>query len=516
MNGAESLVRTLVKGGVEVCFANPGTSEMHFVGALDRVEGMRCVLGLFEGVCSGAADGYYRMTDKPASTLLHLGPGLANAAANLHNAKKAGSGIVNIVGEHALYHIKYDTPLTADIEGIARPFSHWVKTSPTAKTVAADGAAAIQAARVAPGQIATLILPADTAWTEADGIAETPDTPPPQKPSNDAVVSAAKALKSGQSAMLFIGGRALRARGLELAGKIAAKTGCKVQGAGGTARIERGAGRVPVLRLHFVVETAQAQLKGTKQMVLCGAKAPYAFFAYPGKPSVLSPDDCEITTLCPVDGDPLASLEALAAELGALNEKPADVAQPHRPERPTGKFTLDGLGQALGATMPEGAIVVDESVTTGRGFFPFSAGAPPHDWLNNMGGSIGFGGPCAVGAAVACPNRKVIAMIGDGSAMYTIQALWTMAREALDVVTIILNNGSYAILNIELQRVGVAAPGPKALSLLDLRRPDLNFVALAQGMGVPAVRAETVEVFQEALAAALARKGPSLIDAVIA
>ena len=252
MNGAESSVRTLVKGGVEVCFANPGTSEMQFVGALDRVEGMRCVLGLFEGVCSGAADGYYRMTDKPASTLLHLGPGLANAAANLHNAKKAGSGIVNIVGEHALYHIKYDTPLTADIEGIARPFSHWVKTSPTSKTVATDGAAAIQAARVAPGQIATLILPADTAWTEADGAADTPETPQPQKPANEAVVAAAKALKSGQSAMLFIGGRALRARGLELAGKIAAKTGCKVQAAGGTARIERGAGRVPVLRLHFV------------------------------------------------------------------------------------------------------------------------------------------------------------------------------------------------------------------------------------------------------------------------
>src|ERR1700755_1734134 len=374
MNGAESLVRTLVKGGVEGCFANPGTSEMHFVGALDRVEGMRCVLGVCEGVCSGAADGYYRMKDKPASTLRHLGPGLANAAANLHNAKKAGSGIVNIVGEHALYHIKYDTPLTADIEGIAKPFSHWVKTSPTAKTVAKDGAAAIQAARVAPGQIATLILPADTAWTEAEGAADTPETAPPQKPSNETVVAAAKAVKQ-PGAILFIGGRSLRARGLELAGKIAAKTGCKVQGAGGTARIERGAGRVPVLRLHFVVETAQEQLKGTKHMVLCGAKAPFAFFAYPGKPSVLTPDDCETMTLCPVDGDTLASLEALAMELDAMNEKAAGVAQPHRPERPTGKFTLDGLGQALGATMPEGAIVVDESVTTGRGFLPFTVGA---------------------------------------------------------------------------------------------------------------------------------------------
>src|SRR4051812_6900849 len=280
MNGAESLVRTLVKGGVEVCFANPGTSEMHFVGALDRVEGMRCVLGLFEGVCSGAADGYYRMTDKPASTLLHLGPGLANAAANLHNAKKAGSGIVNIVGEHALYHIKYDTPLTADIEGIARPFSHWVKTSPTSKTVATDGAAAIQAARVAPGQIATLILPADTAWTEADAAAETPETPLPQKPANEEVVAAAKALKEGgASAMLFIGGPAARARGPERGRQNAGATPPAAQAAGGTARIERGAGRVPVLRLHFVVETAQQMLKGTKHMVLVGAKAPAAFFA---------------------------------------------------------------------------------------------------------------------------------------------------------------------------------------------------------------------------------------------
>ena len=506
MNGAESLVRTLVKGGVEVCFANPGTSEMHFVGALDRVEGMRCVLGLFEGVCSGAADGYYRMTDKPASTLLHLGPGLANAAANLHNAKKAGSGI-------ATHHLRHDAPLTADIEGIARPFSHWVKTSPTSKTVAKDGAAAIQAARVAPGQIATLILPADTAWTEADGVADTPETPQPQKPANQDVVAAAKALKSGQSAMLFIGGRALRARGLELAGKIAAKTGCKVQAAGGTARIERGAGRVPVLRLHFVVETAQEMLKGTKHMVLCGAKAPAAFFAYPGKPSVLVPEGCEVTTLCPVDGDPIGSLEALAAELDAMNEKPA-VAQPKRPDRPT-KFTLDGLGQALGATMPEGAIVIDESVTTGRGFFPYSAGAPPHDWLNNMGGSIGFGAPVAVGAAVACPDRKVICMIGDGSAMYTIQALWTMARENLDVCVLIFSNRNYKILYSQLADVGAANPGPRAIDMLTLDRPTLEFTMLAKGMGVPGAKAHDLEELTKQLTYAMSHKGPYLIDVVM-
>jgi acetolactate synthase-1/2/3 large subunit len=515
MNGAESLVRTLLRGGVDVCFANPGTSEMHFVGALDRVEGMRCILGLFEGVCSGAADGYYRMTDTPASTLLHLGPGLANAAANLHNAKKAGSGIVNIVGEHALYHIQYDTPLTADIEGIARPFSHWVKTSPTSKTVATDGAAAIQAARVAPGQIATLILPADTAWGEADGVADTPDTPSPPKPRNGDVVAAAKALKQGQSAMLFLGGRALRARGLELAGKIAAKTGCRVQAAGGTARIERGAGRVATLRLHFVVETAQEQLQGVTQMVLVGAKPPAAFFAYPGKPSVLTPPDCTTTTLCGVEGDPLAALEALAAELGASNEKPAGVAQAQRPARPTGKFTLEGLGQALGATLPENAIVVDESVTTGRGFFPFSVGAPPHDWLNNMGGSIGFGTPVAVGAAVACPNRKVIAMIGDGSAMYTFQSLWTMARESLDICVMIFSNRSYKILYSQLADVGAAEPGQRAIDMLTLDRPAIDFVGMAKSLGVPGAQVHDLEALTKQLENAMSHQGPYLIDVVM-
>ncbi|HYC47877.1 MAG TPA: acetolactate synthase large subunit [Burkholderiales bacterium] len=515
MNGAESLVRTLLKGGVDVCFANPGTSEMHFVGALDRVEGMRCILGLFEGVCSGAADGYYRMTDTPASTLLHLGPGLANSAANLHNAKKAGSGIVNIVGEHALHHIQYDAPLTADIEGIARPFSHWVKTSTSSKSVAGDGALAVQAARVAPGQIATLILPADTAWGEADGVADTPDTPAPAGPRSEDVVAAAKALTHGKASMLFLGGRALRTRGLELAGKIAAKTGCRIQAAGGTARIERGAGRVATLRLNFVVETAQEQLKGVTQMVLVGAKEPVAFFAYPNKPSLLTPAGCETTVLCAVDGDAVASLEALAAELGALNEKPAGVAQASRPERPTGKFTLEGLGYALGATIPEGAIVVDESITTGRNFFPFTAGAPPHDWLNNMGGSIGYGTPVAVGAAVACPNRKVIAMIGDGSAMYTFQSLWTMARESLDVCVMIFSNRSYKILYSQLADVGAAQPGQRAIDMLSLDRPTIDFQGMAKSLGMPGAQVHDLEALTKQLSYAMSQRGPYLIDVVM-
>jgi acetolactate synthase-1/2/3 large subunit len=390
-----------------------------------------------------------------------------------------------------------------------------VKTSPTSKTVASDGALAIQAARVAPGQIATLILPADTAWGEADGVADTPDTPPPAGPQKEDVVAAAKALKAGNSAMLFLGGRALRARGLDLAGKIAAKTGCRVQAAGGTARIERGAGRVALLRLHFVVETAQEQLKGVTKMVLVGAKAPAAFFAYPGKPSVLTPKDCETTVLCPVDGDPVASLEALAAELGALNEKPVGVAQGGRPEKPTGNFTLEGLGKALGATIPEGAIVVDESVTTGRGFFPYTVGAPPHDWLNNMGGSIGFGTPVAVGAAVACPNRKVIAMIGDGSAMYTFQSLWTMARESLDICVMIFSNRSYNILYSQLADVGAAEPGQRAIDMLTLDRPSIDFQGMAKSLGVPGAQAHDLEALTKQLTHAMSQRGPYLIDVVM-
>ena len=259
---------------------------------------------------------------------------------------------------------------------------------------------------------------------------------------------------------------------------------------------------------------ALQQLANIDLLVLIGAQVPVGFFAYPGKPSVLVPEGCEVTTLCDVDGDPIGSLEALAAELDALNEKPK-TAEAKRPERPTGKFMLDGLGQALGAALPEGAIVVDESVTTGRGFFPFSAGAPPHDWLNNMGGSIGFGAPVAVGAAVACPDRKVIAMIGDGSSMYTIQALWTMARENLDVCVLIFSNRNYKILYSQLADVGAANPGPRAIDMLTLDRPTLEFTLLAKGMGVPAAKAHDLEELTKQLTYAMSHKGPYLIDVVM-
>ena len=463
---------------------------------------------------TGAADGYYRMAETPASTLLHLGPGLANGLANLHNAKKAQSGIVNIVGEHATYHIEYDAPLTSDIEGVAGPMSHWVKTSKSAKTVAADGAIAIQKSREAPGQIATLILPADTAWNESDGVAETVEAAGRSTVSEDAVKAAAQALAAGEAATLLLGGHALREKSLALVGRIAAKTGCRLLTEGSNTRLERGAGRVQVERIPYVVERALGVLKDVRQLVLVGARAPIAFFAYPGKPSVLTPEACEITKLAGAEEDIEAALEALAAELDALGTDPAGVAPSRRPDLPRGAITPASIAGVLGALIPENAIVVDESVTTGRDFFPETAGVPPHDWINNRGGSIGYGMPVAVGAAIACPDRKVIALEGDGSAMYTLQSLWTMAREGLDVTVVIFANRSYSILRGELTNVGVQNPGPRAMDMLNIDRPDLGWVAMANGMGVEAQQVTDCDALAAALQAGLATEGPYLVEVV--
>ncbi len=514
MNGAESLVRTLVGGGVDVCFANPGTSEMHFVAALDRVEGMRCILGLFEGVVTGAADGYARMSERPAATLLHLGPGLANGLANIHNANKASSPMVNIVGDHATYHRKYDAPLTSDIEGLARPSSHWVKTSPDAKSIAADGAAAIAAARKLPGQIATLILPADTAWNEGSGPAEVATPAPPNPVSQEAVAEAAQALRSGEPCLILVTGRALCQHGLDLAGKIAAKTGVRLIAQGSNARTQRGRGRVFLERVPYVVDQATKVLAGVKHIILVGAKMPVAFFAYPDKPSLLAPPDARGHVLARLDEDMVGALDALAEEVGARST-PAPVVNDPPPTKATGRITPEALGASLGALLPENAIVVDEAVTTGRGFFAPTRSAAPHDWLSNMGGSIGLGMPLATGAAVACPDRKVITLEGDGSAMYTLQALWTQAREGLDVTTLLFSNRSYAILRGELANVGAGNPGRKALDMLDLGSPDLDFVTLAKGMGVPGARVTTMEEFNHRLAEGIAAPGPFLVEVAV-
>jgi acetolactate synthase-1/2/3 large subunit len=514
MNGAESLVLTLAGAGVDTCFSNPGTSEMHFVAALDSIQGVRPILGLFEGAVTGMADGYGRMAEKPACTLLHLGPGLANGLANLHNARRAQTPIVNIVGDHATYHAQYDAPLASDIAGFARPVSGWVHSSPSAKTVAADGARGVAAALAPPGQIATLILPADTAWNEADGPAPPLPRPQPTPVGDAAVDRVAQALKSEKKSAVLLRGAALKEEGLAAAGRIAAATGARLMCDTFAPRLARGAGRVEVERIPYFAEQIVETFATVEQLILVGAKPPVSFFAYPGKPSWGLPDGAEILYLAHAHEDGLGALNALVDALGAAKAGLRLTALA-RPDAPTGRLNQYTAGQVIARHMPEGAILSDEGATASGGTMLATIGAPPHDHLSLTGGAIGQGVPLATGAAVACPDRKVVCIQGDGGAMYTLQALWTQAREKLDVTTVIFANHSYAILNVELARVGARNVGPKALSMLDLHNPELDFVKLAQGMGVEATRAETLEDFDAQFADAMARPGPRLIELVI-
>ena len=490
MNGAESLVRTLVAGGVEVSFANPGTSELHFVAALDKVEGMRCVLCLHETVTTGAADGYYRMTGKPASTLLHLGPGLANALANLHNLKRARSGVVNIVGEHATYHLRHDALLTSDIQAIARTMSHWVKTSSPETSVSEDGAEAISAASRPPGQVATLILPADVAWSEAGGPVAPKPVPLAGQVSDASIEAAAKVLTGEGRVLIMLGTRALREEALFQAGKIVAKTGARISAEVTNGRLQRGAGRVAIERMPYPISTALETTQDITHIILVGARAPVAFFAYPGMPSLLYPPEAEIITLATPGEDALDALERLAGRVGASKTLPV-LNSRHRPNLPSGALNPSSIGAVLCNHLPDHAIVTDESVTTGRSFFKDTHGAAPHDWLSLTGGAIGEGLPLAVGAAIASPDRKVVALQADGSGMYSLQAIWTIARERLDVTICIWANRAYAILKGELVGVGAGTGGRKAHSMLSLSDPPLDWVKLAAGMGVEGARVKS-------------------------
>ena len=511
-NGAHALIRTLVDSGVDVCFTNPGTSEMHFVAAVDDVPEMRTVLGLFEGVVSGAADGYARIADRPAATLLHLGPGQGNALANLHNARRARVPMINIVGDHATHHTQYDAPLDSDIVAVSETVSGWVRRSMSTSSLAADAAEAVAAAMGPPRQVSTLILPADVSWN--DGASPAPPAPRRRAATvgDDVIEAIAKALVSGEKAVLLLGGTANREGALRAASRVCAGTGATMLTETFPTRLERGAGIPAIERLQYLSEFAVAQLAGTKHLVLVDAKSPVSFFAYPGKASDLVPEGCEVHVLATAADDVEAALGALADRVAAGVDPVLSSAA--RPDRPTGALTAETIAAAVGALLPEGAIVVDEAATSGIYAPGATAGAPKHDWLTLTGGAIGIGLPLSIGAAVAAPDRPVVDLQADGSAMYTIQSLWTMAREQLDVTTVLFNNRSYAILNMELQRVG-ATPGPKALDMLDLSRPDLSFVSLAPGMGVDAVRADDAESFSAAFERALHEPGPHLIEAVI-
>lgn len=514
MRGAEALLRTLVAGGVEVCFTNPGTSEMQFVAALDRVPGMRTVLTLFEGVATGAADGYARMLGRPAATLLHLGPGLANGLANLHNARRAGVPMVNIVGEHARDHLRYDAPLTSDIALYARQVSGWLRSAAGPETIAEDTAAAILASRQAPGQIATLITPADCTWEESPGPAAVPAPPPAPRVGEAAVLGAAQALRSGEPALILIGGGIIRAEALAVAGRIAARSGARLASGTFFARIERGAGRVAPERLPYGVRDAMAFLSGLRHLILVGAKPPVAFFAYPGLPSLLAPPEVQLHTLATLADNCDDALARLADLLGA--REPAPVMQRAAPAPPQGQLTPQAIGAVVAGLLPEGAIVVDEAITGGFPAWQQTAGAAPHDWLVLTGGAIGDGLPMATGAAMACPDRRVISLQADGSAAYTLQALWTQAREQLNITTILYANHTYRILEHEYRQTSAgSAPGPQASQVMQIGRPNIDWVSLARGLGVPAVRVERAEDLSAALARRLHEDGPGLIEAAI-
>jgi acetolactate synthase I/II/III large subunit len=513
MIGGEAVLRSLVASNVDVVFANPGTSEMHFVATLDAVPEMRGVLALFEGVATGAADGYARMRDSPAAVLLHLGPGLGNGLANLHNARRSHAPVVTIVGDHATYHKKFDAPLESDIDTVARNVSTWIRRSVHAEAAGSDAAAAVAAACGPPGQIATLILPADVSWSEGGSVAPPEERIPRAAVRAATLEAAAAALRSHQSVALLLGGSALREPGVRAACRIASATGADLLAETFPARAERGAGIPVIQRLAYLAEMAAGQLDGLRHLILVDTKSPVSFFAYPGKPSDLVPEGCEVLVLAAGGDDAVAALELLAAELGAAAERASGDAP--RPEQPTGELNAESIARAIGALLPEGAIVSDEANTSGTFLPTFTAGAPRHDWLSLTGGSIGQGLPVAVGAAIACSDRPVLALEADGSALYTLQSLWTMAREQLDVTTVVLSNRRYAILRMELARVGATASGTRALEMLDIAPPEIDFVALARGFGVPATRPETAEGFAVDLERAFAEPGPHLIEAVI-
>jgi acetolactate synthase I/II/III large subunit len=511
MNGAESLIRTLVAAGVDTCFTNPGTSEMHIVAALDRVPEMRCVLGLFEGVVSGAADGYARIAKRPACTLLHLGPGLANSMANLHNASRAHVPIINLVGQHALHHLRYDTPLASDIETIARPYSKWLRTSLSPADLGRDAVEAVVAACTSPGQIATLIIPADVAWTEGGIVSSLPTLAEPPLPAAETIEETAAILQSGLPTAILISGNALYGKGLAVASRIATATKAKLFAPYPLTRLERGAGVAAVERIQYVREMAVEQLKDFRNLILVGAQAPIGYFAQPGKDSVFTSPECQIFTLANPGEDYVGALEAVESALSSLRVQPT-AQQPARPALPRGDMTLPGLAAVVGALLPENAIVVDESMTSGRGMMAATRGAPPHDWLGNTGGSIGIALPLAVGAAVASPDRPVLCLTADGSAMYTLQGLWTLAREGLKVTTVVFANRAYSVLKREFSYLGVGNPGPRASDMFEIGRPDLDWVSLAKGMGVPGVRVTSLEDFARALGEGFESEGPSLIE----
>ncbi len=510
MNGAEYVIQAAVNAGIDICFSNPGTTELPLVNALDKIPGMRSVLGLFEGVCTGAADGYARMTGKPAMTLLHLGPGLANGIANLHNAKRAGTPILNIIGEHATWHRPHDPLLAMDIEAIASTVSGWVRTSTSTDRLAKDVAEAIAAAN--QGQIATLIVPSDCQWTQMNQTETfSPHPGPPAFDASTLQLVIDKFRRNRKKTALVLGGPALSREGLMAAARIGAATDCDLLCGTFPSRMERGAGLPAVRKIPYLPEMALEMLKGYELVVFAGEREPVAFFGYNGMGSRFLSDSQEKIHVNVSSGHIIAALTHLADALSS-NPEPAPLylAPYQRPEIRSG--ALDGVkaGEIVAALQPENAIVIDEAITNSLAYFELTAGCPEFTLLSLTGGSIGQGLPCATGAALACPDRQVIDFQADGSAMYTVQSLWTQAKENLNVITLICSNRGYDILKLEQARAGILNPGPNATRMTDLS--GIDWVKIAQAQGVPGVSVATAEALAEAYEKALDRQGPYLIE----
>ena len=511
---AANLLEGAVRAGVDVCFANPGTSEIDLVSVIDDVPEMRTVLALFEGVCSGMADGYGRMLDKPALALYHMGVGIANAGANLHNARRAHTPVVNIVGDHATHHVAYDAPLGSDVESLARPVSNWVGIPTSPEDLLKLTQQAIVESMRLPGGVSTVIMPSDLARAQTGQIENFPMPSAASPALSEDIERAAEVLRGDGKAALYLGGRALRHEGLTAANRVAAATGCRVLSEPFPARTERGAGIPPVERLPYFPEDVLDRLKDVETLIVVGSTPPVSFFYYDGYPSSLVPKGCEVLPLAQPEHDLVTTLEQLAEAVGARPDKP-EAPELKIPDPPSGELDTKTMGQAIANLLPENAIIADESATSGGPAYYFTRTAQPHTSMTLTGGGIGLGLPLAAGAAIACPDRPVIAFEADGSGMYTNQALWTMARENLNVTTIICSNRAYQILQVELARAGTTNRRPKADSLTSLGNPDINWAKLAEGMGVPGVQATTAESFHAELAKAIAERGPHLIEAVL-
>ena len=516
MTGAEIILSTAADAGVEICFANAGTTELPLVAAFDTVKSIRPVLGLFEGVCTGAADGYARMKQKPVLTLLHLGPGFANGIANLHNAKRARSPILNIIGQHATWHLNADPPLNMDIASLARTVSGWYRQSASVEALSRDVAEGLAASLY--GQVSTLVVPADHQWAEHKSDKITLPEFAFDRIDQATIATARKLLKEAQKPALILGGRALRKPSLAAAAEIQVKTGCGLLRITFPAYVDSGEG-LPIVRpIPYVPGQARALLGIYDTLILAGTNEPVAFFGYrDGRSFLLNDQQCHFR----IDTDKqdvAVVLEELARALDAetgKNKTGSILAQYALPELPSGTLNAEKMCATIAAMQPEHCIVVDEGVSSTAPYYSYAPFLKPYSQLNVTGGAIGHGMPLALGAALACPDRKVINIEADGSAMYTIQALWSQAHEKANVITVICSNRKYLIIELECLAAGYTSLGAEARALMNLTNPALDWVGLSRGMGVPAASVTTAEELTREFNAALKESGPHLIEVIL-